>query len=548
MSLKRSGLVLAGLLVIALVVMVAPVWATRVTLNPGDSIQGAMNNASAGDAIVLNPGTYNQNGITVSKEITLEANTSAGGSPANTIIDAQGKWMFSSNSNSFVVDNLSLKNGCGGYGGAINAAGDLTILHSTFTHFKASLPSSWGGAVYVKGALALDSSTFTDCWANQGGAIYSEHGGTIVNSTFSGCSSGWGGAIDSPNDQPLTVSGSSFNNCSATTYSYSSGGAIYSERATVDNSTFTGCTAIDIGGAIDSEHGGTIVNSTFTRCSANYGGAIDSASDQPLSVSGSTFNDCKGTNTITYSNEGGAINAGGAITIDESTFSDCSAQQGGAIYSEHGVTSIVNSTFNNCLARWGGAIDSVGDQLITVSGSSFTGCTATDKGGAIYSEHGGTIVNSTFNNCNAEYGGGIHSRGDLTVSGSTFTGCVSPDFLGSGGGIHALGDLTVSGSSFNGCSALAGGGIKSDGETHVDNSTFSTCTARYGGGIFSLHALWIHNSSFSKCMADLGEAINAYAALSPDPSTLSNLHGCSIALDGKPYDIPKDIGINSTTS
>jgi adhesin HecA-like repeat protein/predicted outer membrane repeat protein len=445
MGLTRSGLVLAGLLIIALVVMVAPVWATRVTLNPGDSIQGAINNASAGDAIVLNPGTYNQNGIKVSKDITLEANTSAGGSPANTIIDAQGKWMLSSVSNSFVVDNLSLKNGCGGYGGAINAVGDLTILHSTFTHFKASLPSSWGGAVYVKGTLAIDSSTFTDCWANQGGAIYSEHGGTIVNSTFSGCSSGWGGAIDSPNDQPLTVSGSSFNNCSATGRSDNSGGAIYA-RGSV-----------------------TIENSTIDNCKATY--------------------------------EGGGISSTGTVTIENSSFDNCEAAivGGGAIYSEHGGT-ISNTNFSTCSAWNGGAIDSPNDQPLTVSGSSFINCSATGivtdgKGGAIYAKDL-TVSGSTFNSCSALRGGGIYSSGVqlLTVSGSTFNSCSA----GWGGAINSEHGSDIGNTTFSTCSAARdGGGIFSVVKLHITYSSFVKCSAEHASAIYVLGNFMYDDSTIS---------------------------------------------------
>jgi hypothetical protein len=568
MGLTRSGLVLAGLLVIALFVMVAPVSATTVTINSGNSIQDTINKASAGDTIVLNPGTYNQNGITVSKDISIKANTSAGGSPANTIIDAQGKWMFSSNSNSFVVDNLSLKNGCGGYGGAINAVGNVTIHHSAFTNFKAILTTSWGGAIYAKGTLAIDSSTFSDCSANQGGAIYSEHGGTISNSTFNNCSAVWGGAIDSVGDQPLSVSGSTFNNCKETNQEALSGegGAISAKGPlAIDGSTFSDCSA-NQGGAIYSEHGGTISNSTFNNCPAGWGGAIDSVGNQPLSVSGSSFNNCSATG---FSNsKGGAINAGGAITIDDSTFSDCLAYYGGGIYSsgDNSIT-VSGSTFINCKATTttnnaGGAIYTRG--TFAIDGSTFRDCSADYEtgtagldvqGGAIYSQHGGTISNSTFSNCSAGWGGAIDSVGDqpLSVSGSTFNNCTATNGLDNfdkkldkpaGGAIYAKGPTTIDGSTFSDCSANQGGAIYSEHGSTIGNSTFITCKADDGGAIYSRddQPLAVSGSTFTGCLATglLGEdkrlsgegnggAIYAKGQTTLDNSTFTS---CSALLSG----------------
>ena len=56
MILKRYNLVLICLLIIVLAMIVPPVLAATLTINPGNSIQTAINNANSGDTIILNPG------------------------------------------------------------------------------------------------------------------------------------------------------------------------------------------------------------------------------------------------------------------------------------------------------------------------------------------------------------------------------------------------------------------------------------------------------------------------------------------------------------
>jgi hypothetical protein len=259
--------------------VVAPVSASHTwTVNPddsSDSISKTIKGASSGDIIILNPGTYYQNEITVSKDITLEANASAGGSPANTIIDAQQNWMFAG-SNSLTVDNLTLENAQGGKGSAINVK-NVIVTSCIVTNCKAS-GAVGGGAIYAWGTLTVENSSFTNCSAFQGGAIFTDCGGIIENSKFTNCNAKWGGAVDSFHNS-LTVSGSTFNNCQATGRLNSAGGAIYTADmpTTVENSIFTDCSAYAAGGGIYTEKTLTISNSEFNACSADKGTAINDA-------------------------------------------------------------------------------------------------------------------------------------------------------------------------------------------------------------------------------------------------------------------------------
>ena len=78
LGLKRYSLVLGLLLIIALVVIAVPVSAALpVTVNTAAELESNVTSATSGEIIILNPGTYDVTGMTVSASKTIEANTSA---------------------------------------------------------------------------------------------------------------------------------------------------------------------------------------------------------------------------------------------------------------------------------------------------------------------------------------------------------------------------------------------------------------------------------------------------------------------------------------
>jgi len=540
MSLKRSGLVLAGLLIIALVVMVAPVSATTWTVNPGDSIQHTVDGISNGDIINFNPGVYYLHGIKFSKDVIIKANTSAGGSQLNTIIDAQysGGIFDVSGTNSLTIDNLTFKNGFADtFGGAIFSFGSVTITSSTFTGCSAKYD---GGAIEA-GTITVTSSTFTGCSVSEAGGAIEAGTITITSSTFTGCTAEYGNAIQThsvtsggaiSSSGPITVTSSTFASCTA-----EDGGAI-SGPVTVTSSTFTGCSASETGGAISSTSPITVASSTFASCTAGYGGAISG----PVTVTSSTFTGCSA------KHDGGVISSSGPITVTSSTFTGCSAGYGGAISFKQDCT-IKHSRFINCssvaLFGKGGVIyTEVG--TLTIDDSLFSGSGWTNEGGAIYTGSGGTIHNSAFSNCPAGYGGAIDSFGDqpLTVSGSSFINCSATGHSNSAGGaIYAKDPLTVTNSTFDDCMAYPdGGAIYSERDTTIDNAKFYLVLAEYGdgGGVYTEKMLNISNSEFHECLATYSSssAIYAKGMFTIDPATSSHLNQCTIYFNGKPYSPP----------
>jgi Bacterial Ig domain len=240
------------------------------------------------------------------------------------------------------------------------------------------------------------------------------------------------------------------------------------------------------------------------------------ACDGPLLMVGtSAFVDIAG---VTFQNAdntslGGAIqnDLGGTLRVTGSSFNSNTAADGGAIangYSGTGALSVSGSKFSgNTASADGGAIAN-GEQpgstaTLLVTGSTFSGNKATgDDGGAIDSGDYQatatlTVTDSSFSSNSTQYDGGAIDNGDdsgngtLTVSGATF----SSNSAGWGGAIDngdtvGAGNLTISGSTFTGNSVGTDGGALDNGDdsgTGTLTLSRSTISGNYanadGGGI-----------------------------------------------------------------
>jgi len=499
------------LIITSVLATALPVSAAEYTISPDDRIQVAIDAADSGDTIILNPGTYHQNGMTVPKDIVIRANTSYGGNPSNTIIDGMGtgRIFYSGSGHSLAIDNLTLQNGRSDMGSAI-LNGEIytpkamyTITSSIISNCSAENDN--GGAIHIAyGNLTIISTTFSNCSAKYYGGAVAVYDSTvtITSSLFTGCSAINGGAVEGYNST-ITINSSTFSYCSALL----GGGAVRFLKGgsdTVISSTFSNCSA-ENGGAMNIDHGSSadIISSSFTQCSASRGGAIWSGSGM-ITITSSMFSNCSAI-------DGGAIFAGNGITVTSSSFSSCSATRGGrggAIVSDSGTVKVISTSFSDCSAYQGGAIQS-GTANINVTSSSFFNCLAS-FGGAISSGSGTVDVTSTiFSDCTATIiGGAIDSHKLLTITSSTFSNCTA----GSGGAIISVyHPITVTNSSFFNCSAQWGGAIEIySGNVDVTTTVFSNCSAAtpHGGAINSRNSTTaIISSSFSNCSAVSGGVI-----------------------------------------
>lgn len=189
-------------------------------------------------------------------------------------------------------------------------------------------------------------------------------------------------------------------------------------------------------------------NTTFKNNKGNGGaGAIGNAGT--LTVYDSNFIN----NTASSSASAGAIwNYGeNVLIINNSTFTNNTADgDGGAIISKKSVT-ITNSTFTNNNAYKGGAIMMSNEGILEIHNSIFINNTAS-HGGAIYTTNpSNKIINSTFTYNNASTSGGAIHNGDdthssnLNITRSTFTNNTVTGTGGSGGAVFdANGVLNIS--------------------------------------------------------------------------------------------------------
>ena len=239
----------------------------------------------------------------------------------------------------------------------------LTLNNITLDTIKHA--SSWGGAMYNEGTLILDNVTFNKNIAQTpkavgGGAmaLVATNGNavstTIKNSTFTNNS---------------TESNPVYENNGGAIYVYGTSKLVGDNTLNISGSHFESNHTNKTGGAIGVNNLGPsnfeieIKDTTFTKNnSTGYGGAIDVTTG--------------GTGKVT-------------INLDHATFNsnESSKSDGGAIAYEKGniTSNISNSTFTNNTANNGGAIYN-GIKNLTISNTKFDGNKTNDggKGGAIY--------------------------------------------------------------------------------------------------------------------------------------------------------------------
>ena len=372
--------------------------------------------------IVLLNGTFNVSDTQFDCE-----NIKITGSGNTIVCSDNGYTIFSVNSDNVEVSNISFSGGSIAWNGANGTLNDCEFINCNST--------GNGGAVLWTGANGtINECGFENCSAAKGAAVYwSGEEGNITDSYFKDCTANNGGAIYLLKASNTNIINSNFTNCSTIAIAAnvnSGGGAIFLDS--LSNTTIAGCKFNDCsvngsrtaGGAIfvQTSNNITFYQSEFINCNANTthdrvgGGAIFWYSGWGSRANGNgNFIDSNFTNCTTNYN-GGAIYWGIAnnCTVSGSTFSNCNAKDGGAIYmgaqdaAHYGsmYSQITDSQFINCsAARNGGAIgwfenNNMNTPDSNIANSTFENCSATGSGGTIYSTARNVLVsyNALLNN------------------------------------------------------------------------------------------------------------------------------------------------------
>jgi hypothetical protein len=150
---------------------------------------------------------------------------------------------------------------------------------------------------------------------------------------------------------------------------------------------------------------------------------------------------------------------------------------------------------------YGGAIDNNGGRLHVIGGT-FTGNETDNEAGAIYNDGDMTVVNATFTDNLAHYGGAIENNPEASISGSSFTWNKAPTAVDGelydsyGGAIYTHGDMYLDNSGFLGNSTGGyGGAIYNDEALHAAHITVTANAAGFGGGIYSDGETWLSASA-----------------------------------------------------
>lgn len=386
-----------------------------------------------------------------------------------------------------------VNNGGSTTGGAIYNTGVMTISGSTFgnaTNAAFTNTATHGGAIYSTGAKAnlnILNSTFTNNSGSQhGSAIYIAGGdfnitGTRVeNSTSINGNFYLNAGKGTINDGFFTDNTATFDNSDPSVISDGGGGAIYvmGGALTVSNTVFERNKATGLNAA-----GGAVVNHTVTAEGLIIQGSRFTGNEATVSAGAiANFGKLKIINSEFTGNiapeKGGSVFnfAGGALTVEDSTFSaNISSQYGSGLTNQDGSVVLENTTFRgNYASVWGGAVynEIVGENAAATI----------------------NINNSRFeNNSSLYHGGAIYNKGKLKIENSVFSGNFTTDLSGSelaqGGAIYNLnGTMDISDAVFeNNSSTQVGGGaiFSNNGSVTIARSAFTDNTVKTWGGAIS---------------------------------------------------------------
>ncbi len=190
--------------------------------NPFQTITTGVFGVSSGGTVYIGSGTYNENGINITGNMTLIC-----ADQQNTIVNGNfnGDIFNIAPGSNVSIYNLTLTQGSNDNGGAIDNNGALIMTNTTLNYNS----GMYGGAIYNEpdGTLTITNGTLDYNTGAFGGAIFNYGNLTITNTSLNNnWVDGEGGAIF--NDNNLEITGSAI--CDNT--AWTDGGAIFNDVGT----------------------------------------------------------------------------------------------------------------------------------------------------------------------------------------------------------------------------------------------------------------------------------------------------------------------------
>lgn len=487
------------------------------------TLQGAIDNAKAGDEVVLQKD--HTGNITIAEWIKLNLNKHK--IEGNVDVDLSGKKddaTTSQDGEAAVEKKVEIVDGTitGGTDSGVKIIGaDVELKDVTITGNK----GTYGGGVSID---KKSNVTFTDCTitgneaARNGGGIYAKGGSTVTVN---------GGSI-------------SGNSAAGTTWGTSGGGGIYAEGGSTVNLNDTTIADNHVTGNYGSGGGVRVNNGTLSadhvkilENTTNSNGGGISVKDSVLTVTDSEIR-----NNVAGGSNGGGVEIIGSTTdnkehtITNTEITDNSAEErGGGVYVEQASITIKDSTLDNNHAKHtdgsqasseGGGLSVRGGKDVTLDNTKVTNNSAKDGGGIWVRDDVDTNV-TIKNNCkitgnkSVYAGGGVMVRQDFNkkIGISIENSTIENNSAANGGGIY-LGaqKLTITDSKLTGNNTISnngqtqGGAIVaySPGDFTLDNTLIQGNTADVGGGIHVLstklrdsHIILCNNTRITGNVANL---------------------------------------------
>lgn len=311
-------------------------------------------------------------------------------------------------------------------------------------------------------------------------------GVTIENNKLN--SQNGGSPISVRENCKLIVNGGEFKN-NESQYNRTGGGVIFNEEGAetiINGGTFEGNKAAGYGGAIINYGKLTINDGTFKDNEASNGGAISSIkSNSELTVNGGSFENNKSTDRW-----GGAIVAKNKVSVKNATFDANVSGNGGAIFAYDADNAAIenctfknNSATNNKTVKHGGALFVNGGKNVSIKNNTFIKNTAKDGGALHITGVEGVIESNTFEENFAErFSSAFHLK-DSSVS------ITSNIFKNNGKNedrVTSVGTFMVE-------------SVKNNGVIEANGNTFENNTADLGGAaVVQADTVDFNGCSFNK--------------------------------------------------